>query len=164
MTDRIQIDEVLLKKLNEYINENLEEFLIQGHYEEMPKYRRSLAYEEIVDLVNDLEKNFREKLFEIIDKKGLEDPQVYKKANIDRKLFSKIRTNKNYTPNKKTIIALALALELEKDEVDDLLKRAGYSLSNSNKYDVIIQFFIKEKIYDVYKINEYLYNYDLPIF
>ena len=109
-----------------------------------------------------LDKTFQEYLFMLIDRKGLSDPEVYKKANIDRKHFSKIRSNVDYQPSKKTALALALALELSLDETKDLLLRAGLALSPSIKFDKIIEYCIKEKKYDIYEINLSLFAYDQP--
>lgn len=110
-----------------------------------------------------VEDTFTVKLFELIDKKGLKDPEVYKKANIDRKLFSKIRSNDNYNPSKKTAIALSIALELSYNQTQDLLGRAGYTLSKSNKFDLIIEACIKKGIYNIFEINNILYSFDLPL-
>src|SRR5699024_7220994 len=94
------------------------------------------------DFVDNLDEPFAITLLRLIDSKSKSDIEVYKSANLDRRLFSKIRTAKGYTPSKRTAIALAIALELNLEETDDLLKRAGYALSHSQKFDVIIEYFI----------------------
>jgi hypothetical protein len=91
------------------------------------------------------------------------DAQCYKKANVDRKLFSKIHNNPDYSPKKPTVFAFAIALELSLPETKDLLKRAGFSLSRSSKLDVAMEYFIKNKIYNVFQINEILFEHDLPL-
>jgi O-acetyl-ADP-ribose deacetylase (regulator of RNase III) len=117
----------------------------------------------IDDLVGKLDEPFNVTLLRLIDAKGEEDVDVYKRANIDRKLFSKIRTGKGYMPSKRTAIALAVALRLTLKETDDLLERAGFALSHSQMFDVIIEYFIVNGKYDVFEINEVLFKYDQPL-
>ena len=109
-----------------------------------------------------LEDTFTQRLWKLIKNKGVSDVEVYKKANLDRRLFSKIRNEKAYRPSKGTAIALGMALELSEEEFEDLLKRAGFALSGGNKEDVIINYFIEHKNYDVQLINEVLVYYGFP--
>ncbi|MEY8561547.1 hypothetical protein AALA21_00595 [Eggerthellaceae bacterium 3-80] len=113
--------------------------------------------------VSQKEETFVEALLRHIDERGLSDPFVYKRAGLDRKLFSKIRKNANYQPSKKTALALALALELNLDEATDLLSRAGYALSHANKADLIVEYFIVHNQFDLMLINEALYEFDQPL-
>ncbi|MFT8337477.1 macro domain-containing protein [Schleiferilactobacillus harbinensis] len=122
-----------------------------------------LSQEPLDQLVNTLDDSFATALFHFIDARHLTDPEVYKRANIDRRLFSKIRSNPDYVPSKRTAIAFAIALQLSLTEANDLLQRAGYTLSTSQKLDVIIMYFIGSKSYNIYRINEVLFSYDLPL-
>ena len=121
------------------------------------------APKELNDVLERLDEPFSTTLFRLIDVKGKADAEVYKRANIDRRLFSKIRTDKGYKPKKETIIALAIGLELTLAETTDLLGRAGFALSRSILFDVLVEYFITQGKYDIFEINNVLYEYDQAI-
>ena len=110
----------------------------------------------IENLIEQLEETFSQRLLRMIDERGMTDVEVYTKAYVDRRHFSKIRKDIHYAPNKKTVLAFAIALELSLDETKDLLGSAGFALSRSSKTDVIIAYFLQNKIYDMFEINDIL--------
>lgn len=121
------------------------------------------APRKLEDLMKEIDETFSEALIRLIDQKGLKDPEVYKKANIDRKFFNKIKNNKNYKPSKSTCVAFAIALELNLDETRDLIGKAGYALTHSSKFDIIIEYFILEGNYNTFEINEVLFTFEQPL-
>ena len=155
------------KKLNEYLKIYLKpvergtlfrssKMMGVGAYADMDCAEASIS-----NYINDNkdEDTFQKKLFKLIDERELKDSDVYNKVDIDRRLFSKIRSNIDYHPSKETVILLGLALELNESEIEDLLKTASYSLPMNNTFDLIIRFCFKEHIYDVGTVNEFLYDH-----
>jgi hypothetical protein len=154
----------LLEELQHYVDTHL-----QPVFHEMKLYssEERMIYEEIqsVDIEEFIkikrQPTFNQTLFRYIDKKRASDSDIYKRAGMDRRHFSKIRSNPEYKPGKNTVIALALALELTKKETDKLLGSAGYSLSDSDTLDLVIQFCLEKRIYDFYDINQALNYFSL---
>lgn len=160
------IDQKILKELQDYIELHLDKMILS----EALEYSKNIEHQilediqpsELEDFIKTNRKPTLQKvLFNFIDKKEVSDAEIYKKAGVDRKLFSKIRSIPDYRPRKNTIIALALALELNKKETDKLLSSAGYSLSDSDTSDLIIQFCIEKKIYDIHYVNQALDYFSL---
>ena len=121
-----------------------------------PKERKKRSLD---DVLGHLDESFSQTLIRMIDDRGMKDPDVYNRANKDRRLFSKIRSNIAYSPSKPTALAFAIALCLNLDETKDLLLKAGLALSNSSRSDVIIQYFIEEENYNIFEINEVLFHF-----
>lgn len=166
------------EKLYKYIKENLEieEINYMSFHEEIennyecrkisPFYSKSVNNLEINEFVEqkDNYSDFQTLLFKMIDERNLKDSDVYNKVHIDRRLFSKIRSNLNYHPSKETIILLGLSLELNEDEIVSLLDSASYSLPKNNYFDLIIRFCFINKIYKLTKVNELLEEYNCKQF
>ena len=115
------------------------------------------------DVLRHIDAGFSETLLKLIDLSGEKDSTIYKRANVDRRLFSKIRSNPDYKPSKATAVAFAIALRLNVEETNDLIGRAGYVLSHSSEADLTAECFIRNRIYDIGKLNEVLYARDLPL-
>ena len=125
--------------------------------------KHALLYQ--IDLSPELEigPTFSQQLFSLIKKKGISETECYKRANIDRRLFSKIRTDDEYQPKKITVFALIFGLKLDFEEAKDLLDAAGYAFSHSMKMDILVEFLIKKKVYDLPTVNELLHKYGCPL-
>jgi hypothetical protein len=155
-------DKELLLELQAYIEKHLKPQILQTFESQSFQKSEDLQNIEIEDFIKvKRQPTFNQTLFRYIDKKGASDSDIYKRAGIDRRHFSKIRSNPEYKPGKNTVIALALALELTKKETDKLLGSAGYSLSDSDTFDLVIQFCLEKKIYNFYDINQALDYFSL---
>lgn len=179
------LSEKLFKAVESYIDENYVEEVFQCEYANQRGRRREVqeillapmpveasarknvlgkakSKRNLEDLIDEVEDTFSESLLRWIVKKDLANPDVYKKANMDRKLFSKILNNKDYKPSKINAIALAIALELNLDETKDFIGRAGYALTHSSRFDIIVEWFILQGKYDIFEINMTLFKFGQP--
>ena len=178
------LSEKLFKSVSSYIDENyirsktLDEYGTESMYGSRLETRR-IREQECSDMLvgaaipsdsddwgqmlKDLDAGFSETLLQLIDRTGKKDSEIYKKANVDRKLFSKIRNNMDYRPSKTTALAFAFALELDVDETKDFISRAGFALSHSSKFDVIVEYFLVNRNYNVFELNEVLFAFDQPL-
>ncbi len=129
------------------------------------QYKKDLFEEikNIDDMFREMDMSFSVYLLKLITDSGMTDVEVYKRANVDRKLFSKIRSNREYKPSKTTAVAFAIALRLDMDGAKDLIGRAGYALTRSSKFDIVIEYFITHGNYNIFEINEVLFSFDLPL-
>jgi O-acetyl-ADP-ribose deacetylase (regulator of RNase III)/DNA-binding phage protein len=179
----LELSEQLVGGIEQYIDEHSAQMLREAEYgapisdirrrrairqnepeaDAAPQCEIVEAAKSLDEVLNDAGETFQQRLFHLIDESGMDDVTVYKKANIDRKVFSRIRCKEDYKPKKKTALAFAIALNLDLEQTQDLLSRAELAFSPSNRFDLIVTYFITNKNYDIYEINAALFKYGQPI-
>lgn len=156
------MDKKVLMELQEYVENRLDRIMRYACYLLADIADKCEPHGELDDYIKKTRQpTFRQVLFGFIDKKDARDADIYKRAGMDRRHFSKIRSNPEYRPGKNSVIALAMALELSKNQTDKLLGAAGYSLSESDTFDLVIQFCLEKKIYSIHDINQALDYFSL---
>ena len=163
--DDYEVDQRLMQSIGARINDAFS--LRMSMSMSAPVYMERMCEETVFvgadldDKLRNMDKGFADTLFEYIDEKGITDVECYKRANVDKKTFSKIKCNKDYRPSKLTVVSFAIALHLNLKETERLLKTVGYALSGSSKFDIIIEYFVTSGNYkDIFDVNEVLYKFD----
>ena len=175
MNNTTQIDAKLLEKVKQYVADNYidgvddedsmcDPFLCENISDLEINYTTFEAPSRLKNIDTRMDDTWQESVFNLIDKKEYSDPEVYKRASISKQTFSKIRCDVYYQPNKDTAIQMCIGLKLNLDETLDLMEKAGYTLSRSIKRDIVVKYFIKEKIYKMDELNIALYNMNLKLF
>ena len=146
-------------KLDQYILFNMQDWFRNVKTEGVEGFQQENRTKNLEEVLSRPQYTFQEQLFHLIDVRQLNDVDVYKRAQIDRKLFSRIRCNRDYKPKKDTAIALIMALQLDIYESEELLKLAGLALSPGVRSDLIVRFCIMNAVYDINKVNDILDQY-----